>query len=72
MNKREEDKFGKLIANLTPDRLVDLLQFARVLLARQRIRKHGPTARRWARLPEEKRQKIFEMVMQEAEKNQGQ
>jgi len=64
MSKREEDKFGRLIAELTPDNLIDLLQYARVLLTYQQINRKGPTAQQWARMPEAARQKIVRMVEQ--------
>ena len=64
MSKREEDKFGRLIAELTPDNLIDLLQYARVLLTYQQINRKGPTAQQWARMREAARQKIVRMVEQ--------
>ena len=64
MSKREEDKFGRLIAELTPDHLIDLLQYARVLLTHQQTNRNGPTAQQWAQMPEDVRQKIVKMVEQ--------
>ena len=64
MSAHEEDKFGKLVAELTPDNLIDLLQYARVLLAHQQVERNGPTAQQWARMPEVARQKIVKMVEQ--------
>lgn len=60
----EEDKFGRLIAELTPDNLIDLLQYAHVLLAHQQTHRDGPTAQQWARMPKATRQKIVKMVKQ--------
>ncbi|MBI3173299.1 MAG: hypothetical protein HYZ25_06250 [Chloroflexi bacterium] len=60
----EEDKFGRLIAELTPDNLIDLLQYARVLLAHQQTHRDGPTAQQWAQMPEATRREIVLMVSQ--------
>lgn len=64
MSAREEDKFGRLVAELTPDHLTDLLQYARVLLAHQQAERNGPTAQQWARMPKAARQRIVRMVEQ--------
>jgi len=64
MSKHEEDKFGRLIAELTPDNLIDLLQYARVLLTHQQTHRDGPTAQQWAQMPKATRQKIVKMVKQ--------